>query len=177
VDPGGGGNSVLQEGIDVARRALQNENCSKLFGDLSKLGFKSPTDLLDTYANNGLIRFGSKDANGKNFESASVGANTTYATGSYSNANGIRISANVITVNKNGFFFTGLLDGGRFVNTIAGGGFEGLTMSQIRGAVIIHELLHAVNKIPTNNPKNLNDGGKQSKANAELVRRNCFGDK
>lgn len=157
---------------------MQNKSCADLFGDLSKLGFSSPTNLLNTYANNNLIRVGSSypTANGsERFNSADIGANTTYATGSYPNANNVRVSANVITVNKNGFYFSGRVESGAYVNTIRGGGFEGLNTSQIRGAVLIHELLHAVGRIPSDNPSVLKDNGAQSKANAELVRKNCFG--
>jgi RHS repeat-associated protein len=179
---GGGGGppkpSPLEQGLDAARNALQKKSCADLFGDLSNLGFASPTDLLNTYANNNLIRVGSSypTANGDvKFSSADIGAITTYATGSYLNANGVKVSANVITVNKNGFFFSGRVEDGTLVNTIRGGGFEGLGLTDIRGAVLIHELLHAVGRIPSDDPSVLKDNGKQSRANAELVRKNCFG--
>jgi hypothetical protein len=116
-------NSELRQGIESARNALQNQSCADLFGDLSKLGFKSPLDLLNTYANNNLIRVGNSypaSSGSEKFKSADTGANTTYATGSYLNANGVKVSANVITVNRNGFYFSGRVDDGTLVNTIKG---------------------------------------------------------
>lgn len=150
--------------------------CRSLFGNID------PTNLLNTYYNNGLITSGSSypvaQAGGGNrterFTSADTGAVTSYAAGSYPNANGVRVSANPITVNSNGFYYTGRLSNNRPVGSVRGGGFEGLNMSQVRGAVIIHELLHAANRIPSDNPATLNDGGRQSRANSERVRVFCF---
>ena len=45
---------VIQKGIDSARKALQKEKCSALFGDLSIDGFENPFELLDVYENNNL---------------------------------------------------------------------------------------------------------------------------
>jgi hypothetical protein len=54
------------------------------------------------------------------------------------------------------------------------GGFENLGLSDIRGAVIIHELLHAFGKIPNGDAAILKVNNRQSKPNSEIVRENCF---
>ena len=69
---------------------------------------------------------------------------------------------------------TGAVDDGTYIDQVKGGGFEGLDRSQVRAAVILHELLHALSKIPDDDPAVLRDNGAQSKANAELVRKSCF---
>lgn len=164
----------LQQGIDSARKALRNKKCSALFGDMKVEGFESAIDLLDIYADNNLTREGKSDLLGTKFESAGVGAVTNHAASSFRNSAGVMQSASVITINRNGFYFSGRLDDGSDVTLIKGGGFERLDMSKVRGAVIIHELLHAMGRIPNDVPAQLKDGGKQSMANAQLVRKNCF---
>ncbi len=168
----------LSLGLDAARNALQNKKCADLFGDLSKYGFKNPTELLNTYENNNLIRVGTSYptlTGSKKFRSAGTGAIASLGLGSYTRANGVKINASLITINQNGFYFSGRIDGGIAVNSVRRAGFEGLDLMQIRGAVIIHELLHTVNGIPSDDPTILKDDGRQSRANAELVRKNCFG--
>ena len=103
-----------------------------------------------------------------------MGAMTTLAAGSFVNRVGATQSASVITINPHGFFYSGRLNDGRSVATVRGSGFEGLNMDSVRGAVIIHELLHATGRIPSDLPSELHDGGRQSMANAELVRKTCF---
>ena len=107
----------------------------------------------------------------QNFGSGDIGAVTSYAAGSYPSPTspGVRISANPITINQNGFYFSGNNSAGVAVNTLQGAGFQGLSLGQIRGAVITHELLHVVSRIPADagNPT-------QSRANSELVRHFCF---
>ena len=166
--------SVIQKGIDSARKALQNEKCAALFGDLSIEGFENPFELLDIYQNNDLTREGLSDPRGVKFESAGMGAMTTLAAGSFVNRVGATQSASVITINPKGFFYSGRLNDGRPVTTVRGSGFEGLNMDSIRGAVIIHELLHVTGRIPSDLPSELHDSGRQSMANAELVRKTCF---
>jgi len=164
----------VTQGIDQARQALQqNTLCRALFGGAN------PLTLLNTYASNGLISSGTTypvaqpggGTRQQNFGSGDVGAVTSYAAGSYPSptAPGVRISANPITINQNGFYFSGNNSAGVAVNTLQGAGFQGLSLGQIRGAVIIHELLHVVSRIPgdSGNPT-------QSRANSELVRHFCF---
>ena len=162
------------QGINEARQALQqNSLCRALFGGTS------PITLLSTYVSNGLISSGTTypvaqpggGTQQQNFTSGDVGAVTSYAAGSYPSpmSPGVRISANPITLNQNGFYFSGNNSAGVAVNTLQGAGFQGLSLGQIRGAVIIHELLHVISRIPADagNPT-------QSRANSELVRRFCF---
>lgn len=135
--------------------------------------------LLNTYSSNNLITSGSSypvarsggGTRNERFSSGDVGAATSYAAGSYPSptAAGVMISANPITINQNGFFFSGRDSHGVAVNTLRDRGFYGLSLGQVRGAVIIHELLHVMSRIPSdgNNPR-------QSQRNSELVRRFCF---
>jgi hypothetical protein len=148
-----------------------NTLCRALFGGTN------PLDLLNTYASNSLINSGSsyliaQSGGGlgtRSFQSANVGAVTSYAAGSYLNSAGLRISANPITINNNGFFFSGRTASGMLVNTLQNAGFYGLSLSQIREAVIIHELLHVAGRIASDH-----DDSEQSRRNSELVRQFCF---
>jgi hypothetical protein len=73
--------------------------------------------LLNTYSSNNLITSGSSypvaqsggGIRNERFSSAYVGAVTSYAAGSYPSPTtaGVRISANPITINQNGFYFSG----------------------------------------------------------------------
>jgi len=164
----------LQKGINSARQAMRKKKCAALFGDLSNAGFRTVFDLLNTYADNNLIRAGKLDANGSRFRNEDVGATTVAGMGSFTNAKGVLQSASVITINQKGFYFTSRMSDSNDVTSVKGHGFEGLDMSGIRGAVIIHELLHAMGRIPNDSVELLNDRGKQSIANSELVRRTCF---
>ena len=164
---------AVAQGIDQARQAFQqNPMCRALFFGTN------PLTLLSTYTSNGLISAGTsyrelQPGGGMrqvNFTSADVGAVTSTAAGSYPGSTPrVRISANPITINENGFYFSGNNSAGVAVNTLQRAGFRGLSLAQIRGAVIIHELLHAAGRIPSDgtNPT-------QSQANSELVRRFCF---
>lgn len=82
---------------------------------------------------------------------------------------GLRVSANPITINQGGFYFSGRDIHGVDVTTIRDRGFYGLSLGQLRGAVLIHELLHAAYRIPGDW-----DNPTQSQANSELVRTFCF---
>jgi YD repeat-containing protein len=165
---------AVQRGIDQARNALQqNSLCRALFFGTN------PLSLLNTYASNGLITSATSypvaqpggGIGSARFSSADIGAATSIAAGSLPPASpgGLRISANPITVNQNGFYYTGRDSGGVAVNTLIDRGFYGLSLADMRGAVILHELLHAAGRIPgdLSNPR-------QSQANSELVRRFCF---
>ncbi|MFN0110981.1 MAG: RHS repeat domain-containing protein, partial [Blastocatellia bacterium] len=165
--------AALAGGVQDALGALDRESCRTLFeGHL--VGFSSAKDMLNTYMSNGLIEISDTYRQNGNqgsrvaFNDPSTGARTTYATGSFVNAAGTRVSANVIIVNSNGFYVSGTVNNIP-VNTMQGQGFEGMNLQQIRGAIILHELLHAAGAIPS-------DGTTpgQSSANSELVRENCF---
>jgi RHS repeat-associated protein len=169
VDPTGLAGE-LDQGIGQARDALRSGLCRSLFGN------NDPLQLLNNYLNNGLITVGSSfpvlrgsTIQPERFSSGNTGAATSYAAGSYPSTSGVRVSANPITINRNGFYFSGRTDRGVPVNTIRGGGFEGLNLAQIRGVVILHELLHVVSRIPSDL-----DNLARSQANSELVRLTCF---
>lgn len=68
-----------------------------------------------------------------------------------------------ITINQRGTFFYGT-SGYEFID-----GLGGFTRTQIRGATIIHELLHAAGILPP-------DGAdpQQSRTNQEEVLKNCY---
>jgi hypothetical protein len=164
----------LTQGLVEARDALQKPLCRALFAGTNAVS------MLGTYISNGLITVGTSypvaqrggGTRNENFESADVGAVTSLGgAGSYANASGGRTSANPITVNRNGFFFTGRTSDGRDLTTLQGRGFEGLSLRQLRGAVLIHELLHAAGRLPHDK-----DNPTRSQKNSELVRRLCFPD-
>src|SRR5678815_2214646 len=111
----------VTQGIDQARQALQqNSLCGALFGGTN------PLTLLNNYASNGLISSGTtypvaQSGGGigqRHFSSGDVGAVTSYAAGSYPRPTspGARISANPITINQNGFYFSGNNSAGVAVN-------------------------------------------------------------
>lgn len=164
----GGGDSSFEQGISTATRAVSKDKCAALF---AKAGIDS-IDALNRYVINRLITVGAKDGLGNKFPSGDVGA-ATGGSGSYVSAAGVNTSTQKIVINSSGFFFSGRTDAGQFVNQVSGIGFQGLSMAEIRGAVIIHEILHALGVIP-HDGADLKDNGKQSKANSELVRTNCF---
>jgi len=125
----------VSQGIDQARQALQqNTLCRALFGGTN------PLTLLNTYASNGLISSGTtypvaQSGGGirqQNFSSGDIGAVTSYADGSYPSPTspGVRISANPITINQNGFYFSGNNSAGVAVNTLQGAGFQGLSLGR-----------------------------------------------
>ena len=125
----------VSQGIDQARQALQqNTLCRALFGGTN------PLTLLNTYASNGLISSGTtypvaQSGGGirqQNFSSGDIGAVTSYAAGSYPSPTspGVRISANPITINQNGFYFSGNNSAGVAVNTLQGAGFQGLSLGR-----------------------------------------------
>ncbi len=162
---------VIARGIDSARAALQqNTLCRALFGGANAL------DLLNTYASNELITSGNtypvlekSKVKQESFTSGDVGAVTSFAAGSYPNSLGRPVSANPITINRNGFYYSGRDTRGNDLSNIRDRGFYGLSLSQLRGAVILHELLHVAGRIPLDS-----DDPTQSQANSELVRRFCF---
>lgn len=133
-------------------------------------------DLLNTYASNELITSGNtypvfekSRVKQENFTSGDVGAVTSFAAGSYPNSLGRPVSANPITINRSGFYYSGRDSTGNDITNMRDRGFYGLSLSQLRGAVILHELLHVAGRIPRDS-----DDPRQSHANSELVRRFCF---
>ena len=163
---------AVNQGINAASQALSgNTLCRALFRGTHAL------NLLNTYVSNGLINSGSNyqvmrrggRLETRGFQSGDIGAVTSYAAGSFLNSAGIRISASPITINNNGFFFSGRNTSGVLINSILNAGFYELSLSQLRGAVIIHELLHVAGRIPSD----LNDS-EQSRNNSDLVRQFCF---
>ena len=174
IDPDGLQQKELDQGLAVAREALGYPACRSLFH-----GYPiSPLALLNAYAVNNLIRVSSKyplwnpqksSVEEKRFESSNVGAVTTNVGDSYIGSGGVRIAASRITINRNGLYFSGRDATGASLSALRDRGFYNLSLAQIRGAVIIHELLHATGRIPSdfNNPR-------QSQANSELVRLMCF---
>jgi hypothetical protein len=162
VDPNGLQGDALSEGLQAARDALSNIHCRNLF----KGSGQDPMKLLEKYADpsNSLIQFGTTYSNGTPFE-GDVGASTNTRTG-------------VITINQNGFYMSGqipttdMISGAvtyRPITALVSSGFYGLQRSEIRGAVIIHELLHVAKAIPSDR-----HSSEISQLNASLVRINCF---
>ena len=179
--------NALKKGIDSAKEVIDKPDCAALFVgklDYLGLGFKKPSELLEFYEKNGFISSGKEylmfkqDKKNpkkislipKTFKS-SVGANT-YPSSSYTTPGGVKLTVQQITVNERGFFYNGRNPEGKLVSSI-NVGFNRLDLDQIRAAVIIHELLHVVSAIPRDDEE-LNDDGRQSKINSELVRKNCF---
>ncbi len=175
-EDGGGGaqnsSNALGQGLGAARLAFLRPACRALFGNFD------PFERLSYYENNNRIQTGSTyPANGTVTPTPfgyGDGAVTSYAippgvlSPSPSDPNR-RISTNMITINTNGFFFSGTDPNGVPVNTIPNQGFVGLNFAQMRGAVIIHELLHAIGIFP---PEGNNSA--QSHANSRAVQEACF---
>ena len=175
IDPSGL-DAALDQGIQAAREALQGALCRSLFH-----GYRGdPLQLLETYAKpqNNLLSVGQTypvNRNGKvekeRFNDPDVGAITSFAAGHYTVNGNTFFGVNTITINTEGFYFT-LKEGGihgKVLNTLKDKGFYGLNTSQLRGAVILHELAHAAHTIP-GDLKNK----KQSQLNSERVRLLCF---
>jgi YD repeat-containing protein len=162
----------VRKAIDDARAIILGDPyCRMLVGEK---GIK----MLDLYTEQGLINEGTRAPKAtssgveyERFASDNTGAKTSYGAGSYPTPGlpGKKTSAHPITINSRGFFVDGRLASGQDVSTVEGAGFEGLGLSAIRAAVIIHELLHVLGKIPSDG-----DDPEQSQKNSEMVRRNCF---
>jgi hypothetical protein len=104
------------------------------------------------------------------FESEQIGAITSY--GTLPGPGDLRISAKTITVNENGFFFTGKIKkpgGGGFIDLSTKPEFFGLSLTDIQAAVILHELAHVADAIP----KDGNDDN-TSVENSQRVYDHCF---
>jgi RHS repeat-associated protein len=160
----------LSIGINVARNKLTNMACKTLF-----LPFGDPVALLDEMVANNFITasLSYDDSIGggvsvlRLFPSANTGA-VTIGRGTVSvTVGGTRLSAARIIVNLRGFFFTGVDAKGQNITMYSE--FSNLSLEQVKGAVIIHELLHAFGRIPSDagNPT-------QSQQNSQTVRNACF---
>jgi hypothetical protein len=166
VDPDGLQPDPLQEGISVAREALKHLSCRRLFGATD------PERLLDEMLRKGRIQVGDsypvsiiketgQVARRQKFDSASVAAMTSRFL--------ISKSSQIawITLNREGFYFSGRVAGGAEINTVWP--YNGLSMREIRGIVLIHELLHVAGAIGSDQ-----GGVVGSLAHSFLVRLFCF---
>jgi RHS repeat-associated protein len=166
---------AILEGIAMATDALLTRpDCMTLFTGSDPTN--DPIKKLNDYLQNGLIRVkdtfpdkfdkATKSWVEKPFEDVNTGAITTYGAGSLPLPNHPRgQSAAVITINASGPYFTNLAHGKPlFISP----GFEGLTLPQARGAMLLHELLHVFLL-----RSDLGDEQKSGEISKE-VRRNCF---
>ena len=109
------------------------------FSTFSTVFAGAPTGFLQALQSHGDIAVSPTLPNGQGFSGPSVGAVTTMGGNPYVFL-GVKQLMPQITINPNGFFFTGTI-GGTAVQNIAGSGFQGLTsLAQIQEAVILHEL-------------------------------------
>lgn len=166
----------IDEGVRAARHALQGALCRSLFQ-----GYKGdPRKLLESYAKpeNNLISVGStypvKEGNKikrEPFGDPNIGAKTVYGVGQYTENGVTNYLVPTITINSEGFYKTLKYDGrqGKPLNSFRDKGFFGLNQSQLRGAIILHELAHVVKAIPDDLHNR-----EQSKKNSERVRLLCF---
>jgi RHS repeat-associated protein len=177
-------------GLAEAANLLSKSSCSNfLQGNTANLGLgvATPADLLNLYVEQGFLTYSSDfRANGVHpgggdlvFGGAGTGTSTfntggitTYATDSYVNSTGTRISVNAIFMNVNSFAFTGnaFLNVGGFTPVgQVDRAFAGLSQAQILALSILHELAHVTGAIGS-------DGGNAglSSANSLLVRVGCF---
>ncbi len=176
----------LKAGYEKARSVVtdkNNESCRSLFKNLDAYGVKTVEDLLDRYVSNGWITIASKFQTMNNkgkivfskFSSSDVAATTVWnGENSYINSSGKRVSADHITINRAGAYFNKIHSSGKRVNLLAGSGFYGMNDSEIRAAIILHELLHTINAIERDG-SDQNDEGEKSRQNALLVQQMCFG--
>jgi RHS repeat-associated protein len=144
----------LAQGIAAARSALENPTCRALF--LAKK--IDPIKMLERYADpkNKLLSVGPLTPGGKPFEEGVV---------AMTGARGI------IVINQDSPFVLGYFldfeDKQRpFMNL---NGFRGLTLAEARGAVVIHELMHAAKAIPSEHGDQ-----KKSELNSVMVQILCF---
>ncbi|MGB7925095.1 MAG: RHS repeat-associated core domain-containing protein [Pyrinomonadaceae bacterium] len=171
-------NNNLNQGIEAARSALSGGLCRMLFRNYRG----SPEKLLEVIANpaNKLLSVSNMYPTKGNSEGeriafkagADIGAITTFRTVEPYQVEGNTFNA-VVTINSNGFFSTLKVSTSnnkdKRLSTFKDKGFYGLNDSQIRGAVILHELAHVAGAIPSD----LTDK-KQSQKNSERVRLLCF---
>jgi hypothetical protein len=163
--------AALLEGINEANLALaRHPECLEMFGDTDPYG------LLYKYVSKGLIRVRRTypkydSANDKwvevPFDNVNIGAITVHGAASIAHPSipGIRQSVAVITINPDGPYFTNMAQGRPLLMMP---GFQGLTLPQARGAMIIHELLRVAGT--------RHDGGDpdRSREISEEVRDICF---
>ena len=180
VDPSGL-TDILWTGYLAALEALENRRCREFIGRGLDFGDRDPRDILRAYISQKLI--GASETydtatGARRFANAGPGAITTRRfntrggitlPSSTSGSGTITLNASQITINSNGFFFSLKDAGGRAVNTIPGAGFEQLHATQIRGAIVLHELAHAIGSIATDGKSKI-----LSRINSFLVKRICF---
>ena len=160
---------ALAGGIAQAKVVLANPDCiTNLFGGQDAAAF------LDKLNAGSLVRIGSKYPSNGNpkkmnyFPSPNTGAITSRAAGTFPG----NISAPVITVNSNSFYVTGKLADRSDASKLPY--FRGLSQTDIRAAVIIHELAHAMNVIPSDGQLQGGEPNPQSAANQQKVYDDCF---
>ncbi len=176
IDPSGLQGTSLDEGIGAAQDALESSLCRNFLRSGGSFGSRDPRDVLNAYKNQGFLSSGreyasKRKSNGnikmKGFRSG-VGAVTAFGFRGGLNLGGaLPISAPYITVNTNGFYFSLKTPNGTDVETLEE--FTGLTDAEIRGSVILHELAHAFNAIPSDGKDS-----KKSRANSEKIKKMCF---
>ncbi len=142
---------TLHAAVKEAMTLLNNKNkpdCAGLFGLGNDFVFThvfggDPAAFLSGLETNGNIVANATQPNGKRFPGPDVGASTTPLGGPAFTWLGTPVSSPMITINPNGFFASGKLNGVA-VQNIQGSGFQGLTsVEQVEAAVILHELGHA----------------------------------
>ena len=176
VDPSGLQNSPYGAGVETALDAFSSSLCRNFLRRGGGFGNRDPRDVLDSYVQQGFLAVADKfptkrEVNGsiktKRFRSG-VGAVTSLGFRGGLNLGGVRpISAPYITIAANGFYFTLKTLDGTDVETLEE--FSGLSDSEIRGSVILHELAHAFRSIP---PDGTNS--RLSRANSLNIKRMCF---
>jgi hypothetical protein len=164
---------ALEEGLREAARVLaQSERCRALFGKPDVFAY------IQSFLDEGLIEVSSDyearvDGYWRRvpFSSRGIGATTVFAHAHVRSLTqpGMMVSASRVTINAKGFYFTFQNENGDSVEKLRTAGLFLLTPRMIRGAVILHEMLHTAQVIPA-------DGGdlRLSQANSEIVRRYCF---
>ncbi len=144
VDPTGRDGDPVNDGIAGARAALQNSSCRGLFR-----GRDDPLKLLDMYADpgNGLLQVVTDVTPwGVAFEDQLTAAKTNASTGEIAiNQNSWFVSGTITIHNlANDSYYARPVTSFRNVDT----GLEGLSLTQARAILLIHEMLHVVGTIP-----------------------------
>jgi RHS repeat-associated protein len=133
--------AALAEGIGEALQALTTDKCRAYFAGLKNSGAQDPQVVLNDMYNNGQIRIGSEYQTWRNnrFVSLPFDEGDIARTVNHSDPTDSTRFFSTITINSNGSFFSGMV--GQFPITGVSV-FQGLTLSQIHGAIILHELAH-----------------------------------
>ncbi|HBB97553.1 MAG TPA: hypothetical protein DC054_19400, partial [Blastocatellia bacterium] len=166
----------LEAGLSVARNALQYASCRSLFGNtnplatLNSMAAAGTLSIMSQYpVPNKKTIVEMKDFN------PGEGAVTVYGMAPgrlFILGNTLRSQAAgpTIVINEHGFYMNGRTGSGIDVTTVRDGGFFGMTLAETRGAVILHELGHALSNrfLPDGNDPN------KSKQNSRMVQLFCF---